>query len=132
MTSLAQTVADATHLLNALHGRIANDSNAAHYPLTKRCVEQLLEALDAEFGAACSAPPRAKVARCDDAAFALLERRLSYQQHKRNEAEEDAHELESAKISGRIQHMWFIRVGLAAPTIPAAKLSAWPTTKLKQ
>jgi hypothetical protein len=33
--------------------------------------------------------------------------------------------LQNSKVSGRIQSLWFIRVGLATPTIAATTLSQW-------
>ena len=93
MSSLAQTVADETHLLHALHGKIASKVTEAQCSLTKRCIEQLFEALDTECGPDSSVAPRAKVARGSDTAVALLQRRLVYQQQRRSDAEDHAHDL---------------------------------------
>ena len=50
-----------------------------------------------------------------------LQKQLQYQKKRRKELE-DRVESESSKLGGRIQKMWFLRVGISDPTFPAQVL----------
>jgi hypothetical protein len=90
------------------------------YEATATAMEHLLTALDQDFdfhhcGASSS---KAKGVRSQKS----WQKALDYQAKRRRLAEQRVQEVVSEKVSGRIAHIWFCRVGLADPAIPAATL----------
>ena len=89
------------------------------YSRTIAAANALRAAIDDEFdtrGANYHTTPRIT------ASLRTLQNRVQYQQRKMREIERRCQELEADKLHGRIQDVWFVRVGLADPAIATRTL----------
>ena len=121
MSTLLSQVSRAQNALKTLLASLDLPANVATYRSSADGIRSLLTTLAEDFdvgsGAGARTSPGSEACTPDQ-----LKKKLSYQKKRRTDAE---HALESAlgqKHAGRIAHLWFVRVGLADPGVPAISL----------
>ena len=114
---LAQDVSDLASKLRIVLGKLVAHSDADTYRTSVESGRRFLEALGNDFdvGGQIGRPALGKTAR-------QLSQSVTYQKKRRTEAEKALQEAVASKTSGRIAHLWFVRVGLADPCVPATTL----------
>jgi len=88
---------------------------------TLNAISSLRDALRSDFDVAVGQGRPAKLN------FRSLQNRAQHLKKKRAEAERELDKARSEKVSGRIQHIWCVRVGLIDPSIPATTLEQFCT-----
>lgn len=83
------------------------------FPRCKQNIRELVETLEDDFD----------MARCrKQLTREQLTKQLAYQKRRRLDVQSQVDEM-SGKIASKIQNIWFVRVGLADPYVPAQTLS---------
>ena len=94
-------------------------------PRTQRCIEQLLVAMTRNLIWKHIGKPRV---RNSQPSSQTLKRRVRNLRQKRSQANQQLHAFSAEKDYGqqcRVRDAWFVRIGLAPPSVPERVLSKW-------
>ena len=122
MVDLVRDVASVCKQLRALEEKLAPLAGDADYQESLRCIQSLLGALEDEFELVDVGSKPATNEATADAKLKRLRVDVSRQKRKYEESQAALTEAIADKMGGRIQNIWFVRVGLARPTLPMRSL----------
>ena len=119
---LTQAVRDLSSGLQEFLSMIRLEGDA-HYPHTIRGIEALSQALVQEFDLAPVGGRPRNTTEDLRSRFRAAQKALVYRKQKADQLQEQLRTDSGSRLGNRIRAIWFVRTGLARPTMPARSLS---------
>ena len=125
MDGLIQQVSIVQGQLRKLRLSIAASPHSSEYEKSLRAIGTLTDALATDFDMIQSRGRKRPQDESLQTQVGSLQRKLRHQKQKVDAQEAMLADMQYAKTGGRIKNLWFVKVMLAAPGVPARTLSQW-------